>query len=132
MSGKYPGYTPDARDVGPQMFPRVVKPELSQAKLLLDQAKMTADPARQRELMYIAALEQKYAVKAAEGQQGVQNALLAPGLLRGDFIYGSPGQSMAKMNRGMIRDRAAQEYNNNLPIGYTGQRKDIGNPFYGA
>ncbi len=123
------GYTRDSRDVGPFTVARVAKPNLSQVGALQRQAAMTQDLARKQELLYLAAIEERFARRAAQAQQGVQDATLGPG---GDPIMGSAYQSAAKMRRGMMRDLAAQEYNSALPPGYTGPIKGVGNPFYGA
>ena len=127
------GYRRDARDPGPQTVLRVAPVNDSQAALLRQQQLMTSDPARQQELQLLAALEQRYAQQAAQAQQGVQDATLNQNpLKKGDFLMGSPWQSAAKMQRGMLRDRAAAQYNAGLPAGYMGQRKSLGDQFYGG
>jgi hypothetical protein len=101
-------------NAGPMMFPRkvAIDPYLG----------ASTDP-------YIRALEMRYAQQMQAGQQGVQDAALAPG---GDIIFGSPKQSSAKMNRGKMAEQAALEYNRNLPLGSALPRKNVLNPFYGA
>jgi hypothetical protein len=129
MSYKTEGYTPDEGASGPILILRKAPVDLSQVTLLREQANMSKDPATKQRLALLAALEERYAQATAAAQQGVQDAALAPD---GDVIYGSVRHSLAKIRRGQLRDRAAQEYNNSLPLGSSTPRKTLGNPFYGA
>ena len=126
---KYGGYTPPAGNVPPFTVLKTAVLEKNAGNMLRSQANRETDPARKTELLYLAALEDKFALKAQAAQQLVQDATLAPGA---DPILPGAKQMIAMSNRGRMRDQAAREYNAALPIGYMGGKKDVGNPFYGA
>lgn len=120
-------------NVKPFLVPRIAPIDLTQADLLKQQEQMTSDPNRKKELKLLAALESRYAQQSQAAQQLVQDAALSQNPIKpNDIIMGGAWHSAAKLQRGIQQDRAAVQYNTGLPAGYMGQRKNVGNPFYGA
>ena len=122
---KTQGYSAPEGSVKPYTILKTAILEKNAGNMLRSQANRETDPARRQELLYIAALEDKFALKAQTAQQLVQDATMGR-----DPILPGAFQRIAMDNRGRMRDEASREYNAALPLGYAGGKKDVGNPFY--
>ena len=96
---------------GPLTVMRYAPMDRANAAMLQAQANTAKTPEEAQRYALLAALEKKFAMQNQVAQQGVQDAYLAPGA---DIIYGSPQQTMALMQRSVLRQKARQDYNRDL------------------